>query len=68
MHRVGFAFPWDASPMISEASVTGYLDAQVLVAAWKAVLQMLPERRIYDVQMVNQAPLCLHCFSWLAGN
>lgn len=43
--------------MMSEASVTGYLDAQVLVAAWQAVLQMLPERREYDVQMVKQAPV-----------
>lgn len=47
--------------MMSEASVTGYLDAQVLVAAWQAVLQMVPEQREYDLQMVKQAPVEVSC-------
>lgn len=48
------SLPWDASPMLSEGSVTGYLDSQVLIAAWQAVLQMLPLQREYDLQMVKQ--------------
>lgn len=51
------ALRWDASPMMSEGSVTGYLDAQVLIAAWQAVLQMLPQERNYDVQMVKQTAI-----------
>lgn len=50
------AIPWEASPMLSEACVTGYLDAQVLGAAWQAVLQILPHERDYDLQMVKQLP------------
>lgn len=50
------AIPWEASPMMSEGCVTGYLDAQVLGAAWQAVLQMLPKERDYDLQMVKQVP------------
>lgn len=50
------AIPWEASPMLSEACVTGYLDAQVLGAAWQAVLQILPRERDYDLQMVKQLP------------
>lgn len=48
------SLPWDASPMLSEGSVTGYLDSQVLIAAWQAVLQMLSHDREYDLQMVKQ--------------
>lgn len=51
------ALPWDASPMMSEACVTSYLDVQVLGAAWQIVLQMLPDDRDYDLQMVKQAAL-----------
>lgn len=47
---------WEASPMLSEGCVTGYLDAQVLGAAWQAVLQMLPKERDYDLEMVKQVP------------
>lgn len=50
------ALPWEASPMLSEGCVTGYLDAQVLGAAWQAVLQLLPKERDYDLQMVKQVP------------
>lgn len=54
--------PWEASPMLSEGCVTGYLDAQVLGAAWQAVLQLLPKERDYDLQMVKQvaAAVCRH--------
>lgn len=57
---------WEASPMLSEGCVTGYLDAQVLGAAWQAVLQMLPKDRDYDLEMVKQVPaeVCL-CSSGL---
>lgn len=51
------AVPWDASPMMSEACVTSYLDAQVLGAGWQVVLQMLPDERDYDLQMVKQVAL-----------
>lgn len=34
--------------MLTEGSVTGYLDSQVLIAAWQAVLQMLPQDREYN--------------------
>lgn len=49
--------------MLSEACVTGYLDAQVLGAAWQAVLQILPHERNYDLQMVKQlaAEVCDCC-------
>lgn len=47
---------WEASPMLSEGCVTGYLDAQVLGAAWQAVLQMVPKDRDYDLEMVKQVP------------
>lgn len=47
---------WEASPMLSEGCVTGYLDAQVLGAAWQTVLQMLPNERDYDLEMVKQVP------------
>lgn len=43
--------------MLSEGCVTGYLDAQVLGAAWQAVLQMLPNDRDYDLEMVKQVPV-----------
>lgn len=43
--------------MMSEGCVTAYLDAQVLGAAWQAVLQMVPEERNYDLQMVKQVPV-----------
>lgn len=43
--------------MMSEACVTSYLDAQVLGAGWQVVLQMLPDERDYDLQMVKQVAL-----------
>lgn len=51
------ALPWNASPMLSEGCVTGYLDAQILGAAWQAVLQMVPKQRDYDLQMAKQIPV-----------
>lgn len=51
------ALPWHASPMLSEGCVTSYLDAQVLGAAWQVVLQMVPQERDYDLQMVKQATI-----------
>lgn len=51
------ALPWHASPMLSAGCVAGYLDAQVLGAAWQVVLQMVPQERDYDLQMVKQASL-----------
>lgn len=56
------SLPWDASPMLSEGSVTGYLDSQVLIAAWQAVLQMLPLDRDYDLQMVKQVSVVVRVF------
>lgn len=58
------ALPWEASPMLSEGCVTAYLDAQVLGAAWQAVLQLLPKDRDYDLQMVKQAStsVCFHVY------
>lgn len=40
--------------MLSEVSVTGYVDTQVLIVAWQAVLQMLPRERQDDLQLVKQ--------------
>lgn len=54
------ALQWQASPMLSEGCVTGYLNAQVLGEAWQAVLQMLPEERDYDVQMVKQVTAAVY--------
>lgn len=51
------ALPWNASPMLSEGCVSAYLDAQILGAAWQAVLQMVPEQRNYDLQMAKQIPV-----------
>lgn len=63
------ALPWEASPMLSEGCVTGYLDAQVLGAAWQAVLQLLPKDRDYDLQMVKQVPatVCVSADFFTAG-
>lgn len=46
--------PWDASPMLSSGSVTSYLDAQVLIAAWQAVSQMLPNNGITTSRWPNR--------------
>lgn len=59
------ALPWEASPMLSEGCVTSYLDAQILGAAWQAVLQMLPDKRDYDLQMVKQVPLVVRILTRL---
>lgn len=48
------ALPCDASPMMSEACITSYLDIQVLGAVWQIVLLMLPDERDDDLQMVKQ--------------
>lgn len=55
--------------MLSEGCVTGYLDAQVLGAAWQAVLQLLPKDRDYDLQMVKQVPatVCVLSHFYTAG-
>lgn len=49
--------PRDTSSVLSEGYVTNYLDAEILVPAWQAVLQMLPDDRDYDLQMVKQVSL-----------
>lgn len=59
------AIPWEASPMLSEGCVTSYLDVQILGAAWQAVLQMLPDQRDYDLQMVKQVPLVVRILTRL---
>lgn len=43
--------------MRSEACVTSYLDVQVLRAAWHIILQMLPDERYDDLQIVNHVAL-----------
>lgn len=55
-NRSGLKIRCRRSPMLSEGWVTGYLDGQALGATWKAVLQMPPKDRGYDLEMVKQVP------------
>lgn len=42
------------SHMVSESPLATFLDGQILGVAWQAVLEMLPENRDYDLQLVKQ--------------
>lgn len=48
-------FPFEYSSMSSEAEVSSYLDAQVVISAWQVVTRMFPPgRRSYDLLSVKQ--------------
>lgn len=47
--------PFDASTITTEGDVTAYLQSQVIMAAWQAVLEMVPPtKREYDLLTVRQ--------------
>lgn len=50
--------PFRGTCLMTEADVTSYLDTQVIVAAWEAVLKMVPPtNRAYDLMTVRQMKL-----------
>lgn len=50
--------PFRGTCLMTEADVTSYLDTQVIVAAWEAVLRMVhPTERTYDLMAIRQMKL-----------
>lgn len=58
--------PFLGTCLMTEADVTSYLNTQVIVAAWEAVLKLVPPtNRTYDLATIRQMKLGVSSFSLL---